>query len=536
VADTRTIFFGVRTVAIEQSPHRVAGKHFIIIVNGRRIFCRGGNWVPADIIPSRVSRERTEHLVRLALESNYNLLRIWGGGLYAGHDLLDLCDEHGLLVWHDLLFACSKYPADDLEFLANVRREITWAAREFGSHPSMAVWCGNNEIELAYQRWGYTEHGRTMPCYGLFHLVIPRILKQENPDIPYWPSSPYSPDSGDANDPTVGDQHQWDVSLNPANHDFWKYRQFVDRFPNEGGVLGASTPATLRQAFGNSCTFRSMVWEHHDNAVNFWSSERGQTYRAVEFWIGCTPETMPLNDYLFASGLLQAEGLAEYIANYRRRMFSSAAAIYWMFNDSWPATHSWTTIDYYLRKKISFHPVRRAFLPVTVVVAEEGDAIAVFGVNDTPAAWTGELEAGFFGTLGGLSDVVKKTVVLPANASTVLATLPRSSMERMGATKTGAYARLTKDHGLAAQHRLFIERFKALRLAKPAIEIRVENRKAFFSSANFAWGVALDLDGESSVADNSFDILPGLRYEIDWNDDSKIPVVLKVGNELIPGT
>ena len=174
-------------------------------------------------------------------------------------------------------------------------------------------------------------------------------------------------------------------------------------------------------------------------------------------------------------------------------------------------------------------------MPVTVVVAEESDAIAVFGVNDTPAAWTGELEAGFFGTLGGLSEVVKKTVVLPANASTVLATFARSSMERMGAAKTGAYARLTKDHCLAAQHRLFIERFKALRLAKPAIEIRVENRKAFFSSANFAWGVALDLDGESSVADNSFDILPGLTYEIDWNDGSKKPVVLKVGNELIPG-
>ena len=120
---------------MNQDPHPVAGRYCMIEVNGRPIFCKGGNWVPPDLIPSRVTRERLAALVDLACEANFNFLRVWGGGVYAGHDFLDLCDEAGILVWHDLPFACSKYPGDDPAFLAEVRTEVTWAVREFAATP-----------------------------------------------------------------------------------------------------------------------------------------------------------------------------------------------------------------------------------------------------------------------------------------------------------------------------------------------------------------------------------------------------------------
>ncbi len=348
------------------------------------------------MIDAGVSPQHYRELVDLAVDANCNLLRLWGGGVYAGNRLLDPCDERGVLVWHDLAFACSKYPADDPAFLSELREEVTWNIRDMASHPALAVWCGNNELEWGVWAWGYDSQGRALPDYSLFHHTIPVILKREDPTRPYWPSSPYSPDHVFPNEPTVGDQHPWSVTLGEHGVDFRAYRGFVDRFPNEGGVLGASSPATLRQCLGEDFRFRSFAWEHHDNAANFWRAEEGITYQVVRHWLDREPAEMPLADYCFASALLQAEGLAEYIHNYRRRMFGSASAIFWMYNDSWPATHGWTIVDYYLRKKLAYHPVRRAFQPVTVVAAEEGDQVRVFGVNDTPRDWSGVLRCGVF--------------------------------------------------------------------------------------------------------------------------------------------
>ena len=172
-------------------PH--GGRYFIIEVNGRPIFAKGGNWVPPDIIYSRIDAERYRKLVELAVEANFNCLRIWGGGLYADHALLEACDEMGVMVWHDFIFACSKYPSDDPEFLANVREEITHQVRDLSPHPSLIVWCGNNELEWGAWGWGY-DKDKAWPDYALYHLEMPRILAEEDPSRPYWPSSPYSLD------------------------------------------------------------------------------------------------------------------------------------------------------------------------------------------------------------------------------------------------------------------------------------------------------------------------------------------------------
>ncbi len=525
---------GIHSVRINQDAHPEGGRYFIIEVNGRPIFCKGGNWVPPDMLAATVTQERYRELVDLAVEANFNFLRICGVGVYANHTLLDACDERGVLVWHDFAFACAKYPGDDPAFLAEVRREVTYIVRELASHPSLAVWCGNNELEWGVWEWGYDQTGRSLPDYALYHHVIPVIIQREDPLRPYWPSSPYSPDHQPPNDPLSGDQHPWGVSLGEFGPDFWHYRRFVDRFPNEGGILGASSPVTLRQCLpGDQFRFRSPAWEHHDNALNFAQPGRGTAYATVSLWLGRGPEEIPLDDYCFASALLQAEGLTEYIANYRRRMFSSSSAVFWMYNDSWPATHGWAIVDYYRRRKLAYHPVRRAFAPITVAVAEDRDAIRVFGINDTPREWEGELRFGLFGLQGGLPMDERRPVTMPPNASTPLAEIPRRQWQAIGLRQAGAFALLLAAGETVAQHRLFLARFRDLALAPPAIEVQRDDGRLVLSCPTFAWGVCLDLDGEEPVPDNAFDLLPGIAYPIPWPPELPTPKVLRTGNDLL---
>ncbi|HOS43933.1 MAG TPA: hypothetical protein PK794_09605, partial [Armatimonadota bacterium] len=538
---------GVRRVEMDQSPHPVAGRYCILTINNRPVFCKGGNWVPPDMLYSAVPVERYAHLVQLALDANFNTLRVWGGAEYAPHALLELCDARGLLVWHDFAFACAQYPAHDPAFAAEVRAELTYITRELAHHPALAVWCGNNEIEWGDWSWGYDHQTPAHPHYVIFHRDIPRILAAEDPATLHWMSSPWSPDYQMPNDPTVGDQHPWTVSMEPGGADFWKYRGHSDRFPNEGGVLGASSPATLRQFLPEGERYLySPSWDHHDNPFathDCTPGELGHAYKTVELWTGIDPLSLPWEDYAFVSALLHAEGLAEYITNYRRRMYDAAAAIFWGYNDSWPVTHGCTIVYNYLRKKLAYHPVRRAFQPVTVVVADEGEQVVVYGVNDTPAEWSGELRYGLF-MLNGLPPRVphgeavgprpadtRLPVTLPANRAVALAALSRAeSWAPLGLTDSGAFALLLRDGVAVAQHRLFVERFTDLRLVEPTITLDARAASLTLTADAFAWGVCLDVDGDLPLPDNCFDLLPGIPYTLPWHPQLGEPRIVKLGN------
>ena len=533
IIDTGTRKIGFRKIEVDRSKHPVEGNYFTIKINNRPVFMKGGNWVPADMIYSNVDVKRLEKLVDMAVAANFNILRIWGGGLYAGNDLLRLCDEKGIVVWHDFLFACSKYPGDDVNFYNNVKKEVTWAVREFAYHPSLIVWCGNNEIEVAIWNWGYKTSGKVIPDYILYHHLLPLIMKEEDPERFYWPSSPYSENSENPNSPVTGDQHPWNVSLGSDSTSFWAYRSYIDRFPNEGGVLGASSPATLRQFLPSGEQFvRSFSWDLHDNLMNFIDDKLGVTYKAIQDWIGKDYRKMSFEDYTFASALLQAEGLSEYIKNYHRRMYSSSSAIFWMYNDSWPVTHGWTIVDYYLRKKLAYHPVRRAFQQVTAVITEENNKINIYGINEKAQEWRGEIQYGIFDTNGPYSLNKSGKVILPSNASTLIASCDKADLLKAGIKNHGAFAVL-KDKGIIiSQNRLFLARFKDLELKKPEISIQQDADRAILTSPAFVWGVCLDRDGESAVSDNCFDLLPGIPYIVSLNGSGKVSVKT-AGNELV---
>ncbi len=529
---------GIRRVEIDQSPHPFKGKYFTLKINNRPVFCKGGNWVPADMVYSSVSDERIQALVGLAVDANFNLLRIWGGGCFASDTLCDACDEAGIMLWHDFLFACSGYPGDDPAFTLEVRKEARDAVRRLAHHPSIVVWSGNNEID--WLDWGGFEGTPPRQYSAIFHNDLPRIVIENNPATFYWPSSPWSGDYIYPNDPTVGDQHPWVVSImTPGGADWWLYRSHVDRFANEGGVLGMSSPKSIREMLPESQQYMfSPGWHHHDNTfamIDTDPSKLGHAYQTVALWTGRDPQEMDWEDYAVLSAILQAEGLSEYIDNYRRRMFSSSCAVFWMYNDSWPVTHGWTIVDYYLRKKLGYHPVRRAFQPVTVVVAEEDGKVTVFGVNDSPVEWSGNLRYGVFKTLGSLATDETRAVTLPANASTPIAEISLDEWKKLGLKKSGAFAALSKDGAQVAQHRLFLERFKDLELTQPEIVIEHVGDTVTFSSDTFAWGVCLDIDGEMKLFDNCFDLIPGVPYQVKWSSELQEPKVAALGNRFMLG-
>lgn len=529
--------FGARKISVDQSKHPEAGRYFIINVNNRPVFCKGGNLVPADIYYSEVDGRRFEELVDIAVEANFNLLRIWGGGSYMTREFCAACDRAGILIWHDFIFACAKYPGEDPGFVKNVCAEAEFIVRELNCHPSMAVWCGNNELDIANYCW-YPESRTGWNDHALFHYYLKRIVYENAPQIFYWASSPSSPDAIYPQDPTCGDQHPWKIALETqGGTDFWGYRENIDRFPNEGGVLGASTIPTLKQFLPeNEYFIRSFSWDHHDNSFarrDTVFEGLGHCYSSIDLWVGKDALKMPVEEYAVISGLLQAEGLEEYIYNYRRRMFSSSSAIFWMFNDSWPVTNGWTIIDYYLRRKLAFHPVRRAFAEQAVVATLQGDEVVIYGVNDGDNVWQGTLRFGVFMVNGGFAMDETREAVLAPNSSTELARFPKSVWESAGSKKSGVFALLCGCDGKeTAYHRLFIERFKDIEMdTAPQISMNLKDGKLTLLSDKFVWKCCLDINGRSDIADNAFDLLPGVEKVIDYTGE--LPQIAATGNAFL---
>ena len=512
---------GFRHVRVNQDRHPEKGRYFTIEINGRKIFCKGSNWIPADIIRARLDRPRYERLIALAREAHFNFLRVWGGGLYESDDFYNLCDRHGILVWQDFSFAGKHYPAHDEAFVQNVLRESVYNVRRLVSHASLVVWCGNNETD-------WNAGANPSPIYmdhALFHRTLRKLVADEDGTRHYQPSSPHSPDSLSPNEFSEGDQHPWNIGF--GNTDFRGYRAMTCRFPTEGGFLGPRALPTMLACLPEGPLRRidSLAWRVHDNSIDG-EIEPSATDAITEQWLGMPLQAMTVEEYVYWGGLLQGEALTEYITNFRRRMFDSSGAVYWMFNDCWPATRSWTIVDYYLRRCPSFHPVRRAMQPVSVVVAESGDEIVVFGINDTDAPVAADLRYGVFTADGRYPLDRAEAVTLVPNASTRLAAFARH--EWAAPEDSAAFARLATGGDLIARHRLFLPFFKDLRWAPMHPVVRVESGRAVFESDTFVWGVCLDLDGECALDDNFFDIWPGQPYTIAWKQPAP-PRILRVG-------
>jgi beta-mannosidase len=522
--DEREVRIGFRRVRVIQDPHPEGGRFYTLEINGRKIFAKGANWAPAELIYARLTRDRYAKLIDLAREAHFNFFRINAVGLYENDDFFDLCDEQGILVWQEFPFTCSKFPLTDEAFYRDVKKEAVFQIRRLASRPSLVIWCGSNELEWASWDWGY-DKDVVLPDYALYHQVLPRLLAEEDPTRFYQPSSPFSPDNLHPNRDDVGNQHPWLVGMH--NCDFRDYRQMICRFASEGGTLGPTAlPTMLACLPEGQKQVASFAWQIHDNSFST-KEDPGPPDQMIRQWLGLEPRAMSIEEFTYWGGLIQGEALREYCENFRRRMFDSSAAVFWSYNDCWPVTRGWSIVDYYLRRSPSFWAVRRAMAPIHVVIAADGDRIDIFGINDTGEPFSGDLRYGLFQIAGGMPVDFSASVDLPPNASTRIASFENAQWTFPGAS--AAFAILSREKHIVARNRLFLPFFKDLKWAPAAIRLRRANGRAIFESDTFAWGVCLDLEGETPIADNFFDIYPSIPHAIAW-PQSEAPQVLHIGN------
>ena len=350
---------------------------FTLSVNGAPIQVRGANWIPDDCFPHRVTAARLAERLDQALGANINLLRVWGGGLYESEDFYDHADAAGLLVWQDFLFACASYPEEEplySEVAAEARENITRLA----PHPSLVLWCGNNENLEGRADWGWQDEleGRSWGA-GYYYDLLPALLAELDPTRPYWPGSPYSgrPDLP-PNDPARGTIHIWDVW---NREDYTRYGAYHPTFVSEFGFQAPPAHATLRRAVSGDLASDSPLVLHHQKATD----GNAKLLKGLE---GHLPAPADYDDWHYLTQLNQARAITFGVEHFRSLAPHCRGTVVWQLNDCWPVT-SWSAIDGDARRKPLWYALRRAYADRLLTL--QGEELVI--VNDGTDTWSGEV-------------------------------------------------------------------------------------------------------------------------------------------------
>jgi beta-mannosidase len=361
--DTWERRYGLRTMTMRIQKDKW-GESFATEVNGIPIFAMGADYIPEDSILSRVNEKRTRKLLEQCTRANFNSVRVWGGGYYPNDFFYDICDELGLLIWQDCMFACAVYELTE-DFEENIKAELADNIKRIRHHASLALWCGNNEMEMFVDQMTWVSTLKQKADYiKMYEYIFPKIFKELDPQTFYWPASPSSGGSFDKpNDPDRGDVHYWDVWH--GNKPFSDYRNYFFRYASEFGFQSFPSLKTVESfTLPEDRNPFSYVMERHqrNNAAN----GKIMNYMYQTFLYPTSFET-----FLYASQLLQAEAIKYGVEHFRRHRGRCMGAIYWQLNDIWPVT-SWASVDYYQRWKALHYYARRFFQPLAISCHEEG--------------------------------------------------------------------------------------------------------------------------------------------------------------------
>ena len=355
--------FGLRTITISQEKDQF-GEEFCFLVNGIKIFAMGGDYIPEDSIIARMSPQRTRDLLTHCAQINMNTIRIWGGAFYPADYFYDICDELGLIVWQDFMFACAVYELSP-EFEENIRAELQDNIRRVRHHACLGLWCGNNEMEWEMENHTRQYSPRQLSAYfRMYEHIFPEILQKLDPDTFYWPASPSSGGGFDEpNAPDRGNVHHWDVWH--GGKPFSDYRNHLFRFVSEFGFQSFPCYRTIETfTQPEDRNIFSYVMEKHQR--NHAANGKIMNYLGQTYLYPHSFETL-----LYASQLLQAEAIRYGVEHWRRNRGCCMGAIYWQINDCWPVA-SWSSIDYYGRWKALHYYAKRFFAPVLLSACEEG--------------------------------------------------------------------------------------------------------------------------------------------------------------------
>lgn len=526
--DTRMWRIGLRTMTVSREKDEW-GEEFCHVVNGMKVFAMGADYIPEDNILARVTPERTRRLLEDCKAANFNAIRVWGGGYYPDDAFYDICDELGLMVWQDLMYACAFYDLTP-DFERSIRVETHQNVARLRHHASLALICGNNEMEMFmagansalinHRTWEFvpTYPHHITDYVKMFEYILPAIVKETAPQTYWWPASPSSGGNFDApNDENRGDNHYWDVWH--GEKPFTEYRKFFFRYASEFGFQSFPCLKSVEQfTLPDDRNIFSRVMERHQRnqaANGKILSYLSQTFRYPNSF----------DDLLYASQLMQAEAIRYGVEHWRRNRGRCMGAIIWQLNDIWPVA-SWASIDYYGRWKALHYAAKRFFAPVMISAEEEGElsqnpkineyhpaplekSFRLNVCNETLRDVTGEVVWALRTPDGAIVRQNQQTLTIPAMSAKWL-----DKVDCADASLTGHYvsfAFVVDDVAVSEGTCIFCAP-KHFEFVNPRLTVETRGDTLVVTSHAYAKQVWLESeDADLLLDDNAFDMNPGTK-------------------------
>lgn len=509
--------FGIRTIKWLREPDRF-GRSFACHVNDQKIFARGANIIPADFFTVR-ARERIEETLQYAVAANMNMLRIWGGAIYGEDQLYDRCDELGLLIWQDFMFACCMVPGDS-SFAKSVEAEARYNVKRLRNHPSMALWCGNNESEKAWTSWGWPKQFglsvqdsiEIQQAYdAIFDGLLPQIVAEESNQF-YWASSPMKdPLHGDDHG-LSGDEHAWRVWFDTLDFDY--YSNHDGRFASEYGLQSLPNRHTLEEVGIHAFEDEALQFRQRSKmdwlkpGLDGWGMMRIYAKRYAADPAIDRKQSEPLDRWIYLTQLTQAEGLKEAIERHRFSRGKTSGSLYWQLNDVWP-TVSWSTVDHAGRWKLAHHAVQHANQSQRILIdRNDTDSLRLFIVNESNRSIQGKVKIESFDWSGQVLHAHQITFKSPAFSEeewnwgaldTWMTSNRKEALRWTWTTDSGAII----DTG--------IQRFakpSELHLPEANVTFKIDGNRIELSTDSFAYGVQLTPNIPGNFSSNGMSLTP----------------------------
>ena len=520
--DIKKIKIGLRDLKVQLEKDS-NGTSFAFVVNGKSIFSKGANWIPGDSFTTRMTRDSYKILLKNAINANMNTVRVWGGGIYENDCFYDLCDELGLIVWQDFMFACSLYPGDD-DFLESVKNEAEYQIIRLRNHPSIALWCGNNEIAVAWHNWGwkekYPDSVFVKDYKNLFHEILPKLCHSLDKSRLYWPSSPgydFSlPISGQ--EFNKGDVHYWGVWH--GGDELSSFSDNVGRFMSEYGMQSFPNPTTVDYFCpSKEQNINSDIIKSHQKA----SLGNGNIMKYILMYYN---EPKDFSSFVILSQIMAGEAIKVAVESHRMAMPYCMGSLYWQLNDCWPGA-SWSSLDYFGNWKALHYYAKNFFNPLLVCADIQREKLNIYAINDGALIKNAKVNIeiyNFEGVLSFKSDL--KIDIKPNTSMKIFSDKKDNILNGLNAENVILRASIYVGGVIASTNDYFFEKTKFLKMDEQNFNVNVEKvdsayninieSKSFLNKFH-----ALCLNDSGIFSDNYFNMLPGEKRKIQFIPSEK---------------
>ena len=523
IIDQRKKSFGIRTVKLNHST-KTGSEKFQFEINGQAVYAKGADWIPPWIFAGSVRSNDYQELLQAAAAANMNMLRIWGGGYYEADEFYELCDELGIMVWQDFMFACAYYP-DRKWFAEEVKAEATAIIQRLRNHPCLVLWCGNNEIDWLHS---IGMLGKSKKFYGkaIYHQLLPQLVAELDPDKDYIPTTPLGTKETFKTGRTLT-KHQWEIwSGHQPIRKYLCRREDVPPFVTEFGLQSLPSIETIKSFCpAEKLRIASYCLEKH----NYQLDGNSRIYRYIGDLFGPAKNVEQL---VYLSQVMQARGVKTYVEHLRAHKSRNSGVLFWQFNDCCPAI-SWSAIDNTREPKAVYYYARRFFsdLLITVVSAEvkaqnnlqpKPEPFNVVAINDSPHPVTATLNCRLIDLFGNVLDRVSFPIAIAPLSTSTASKLPRGLISPNNPENSVLHISLDKEGAKIAQNSFFYLPDKYINWPKPQItkslrQVTDRQWKLKLKSDVIAKDVQINLAAKAQFSDNFIDLMPQDEFEITIN-------------------